>query len=64
MILSGANIAAIVAAFFHNQNFWKAKAKVPFVQGFNEGIQKSKEIRQLLVLLGIGWAILAIAAAV
>lgn len=44
----------------HNQNFWKAKAKVPFVGGFNEGIQKSKEIRQLLFGLGIAWGALGV----
>lgn len=57
-MLPPVNILAIVASFMHNQNFWKAKAKVPFVGGFNEGIEKSKEIRELLFLLGIAWGAL------
>ncbi|KAL8641314.1 MAG: hypothetical protein Q9226_008652, partial [Calogaya cf. arnoldii] len=57
-ILPLVNILALGAAFTHNRNFWKAKAKVPFVGGFNEGIQKSKEIRQLLLGLGIAWGAL------
>ncbi|KAL8832140.1 MAG: hypothetical protein Q9170_004999 [Blastenia crenularia] len=49
------NLVGLAAAFVHNQDFWKAKAKVPFVGGFNEGIEKSKEIRQLMVLLSLAW---------
>ena len=56
-VLPPTNVVAPAAAFVHNQNFWKSKAKVPFVQGFNEGIEKSKEIRQLLILLGLGWGV-------
>lgn len=55
LVLSPLNVVAIAAAFFHNRGFWKAKAKVPFVEGFNEGIQKSKEIRDLLMILGGAW---------
>ncbi|KAL8993050.1 MAG: hypothetical protein Q9169_006630 [Polycauliona sp. 2 TL-2023] len=53
--LSILNIVVLGAAFTHNRSFWKAKAKVPFVGGFNEGIEKSKEIRQLLFVLGLAW---------
>lgn len=49
------NMVALYAAFVHNQGFWKAKAKVPFVGGWNEGIEKSKEIRQMFILLGVAW---------
>lgn len=55
LVLPLVNVVAVAAAFMHNQNYWKAKAKVPFVGGFNEGIEKSKEVRQLLVFLGILW---------
>ncbi|KAL8776811.1 MAG: hypothetical protein Q9203_002969 [Teloschistes exilis] len=55
LILALTNVVAVAAAFVHNKNYWKAKAKVPFVGGFNEGIEKSKEVRQLLVFLGILW---------
>lgn len=55
LVLPLMNVVVMAAAFIHNQNYWKAKAKVPFVGGFNEGIEKSKEVRQLLVFLGILW---------
>ncbi|KAL8745752.1 MAG: hypothetical protein Q9184_007834 [Pyrenodesmia sp. 2 TL-2023] len=51
------NIVAIAAAFVHNQKYWKAKPKVPFVGGINEGIEKSKEIRQSFVILGSAWVV-------
>lgn len=50
----------MAAAFIHNQNFWKAKAKVPFVGGFNEAIEKSKEIRQLMVPIALGWGLVGL----
>lgn len=50
------NILAIAAAYVHNRGHWKAKGKVPFVGGINEGIEKSKEIRQLFTVLGGAWA--------
>ncbi|KAL8800847.1 MAG: hypothetical protein Q9182_004867 [Xanthomendoza sp. 2 TL-2023] len=53
-------LVAIAAAFVHNQNYWKAKAKVPFVGCFNEGVQKSKEIRQLLIVLGLAWGAIGV----
>ncbi|KAI4096064.1 MAG: hypothetical protein LQ339_007080 [Xanthoria mediterranea] len=59
-VLPPMNLLAVGAAFVHNQNFWKAKAKVPFVGGFNQGIEKSKEIRQLLFGLGIAWGALGV----
>jgi len=54
------NVVAVAAAFAHNRSFWRAKAKVPFVGGFNEGIEKSTEIRQLLVPLGIAWCLIGV----
>ena len=47
----------MAAAYAHITGFWKAKAEVPFVTGFNEGIRKSNDLRQLLVSLGVGWAL-------
>lgn len=52
------NAIADAAAVLHNRAFWKAKAKVPFVGGFNEGIERSGEIRGVLVAMGAGWAVL------
>lgn len=33
---------------------------VPFVEGFNEGIRKSGDIRDLLVVIGGGWAVVGV----
>lgn len=55
-ILAVFNVAATGAAYLHITGFWKAKAEVPFVTGFNEGIRKSNDLRRLFVSLGIGWA--------
>ncbi|KAF6232641.1 hypothetical protein HO173_009080 [Letharia columbiana] len=54
-IVALANIATTAAAYMHITGFWKAKAQVPFVTGFNEGIRKSNDLRRLLVSLGVGW---------
>ena len=54
------NVAACTAAHLHNRNFWGAKAKIPFADGFNEGIQNSKVIRQLLVAIGAGWVVVIV----
>ncbi|KAL8967713.1 MAG: hypothetical protein Q9197_005282 [Variospora fuerteventurae] len=59
-VLPIVNMVAIAAAFIHNRSFWKAKAKVPFVGGFNEAIQKSKEIRQLMVPMALGWGLVGL----
>lgn len=57
LVLPPLNTIAIGAAFLHNRIYWKVKAKIPFVGGYNEGIEKSKEIRQSLLNLGLGWGI-------
>lgn len=56
-MLALVNVAAIAAAYMHLTGFWKAKAEVPFVTGFNEGIRKSNDLRRLLVSLGAAWAV-------
>ncbi|MCJ1250738.1 hypothetical protein MMC30_007966 [Trapelia coarctata] len=51
-------IAGIVlAARIHIGNFWKGKARVPFVGGYNEGMKRTEELFRLLGLLAISWAI-------
>ena len=44
----------------HVKNFWTAKAKVPFVDGYNEGISRSQEIIKILALLSGSWALTAV----
>lgn len=39
------NVAVLAGAFVHNRGFWKAKAEVPFVEGINEGIRRSKRCK-------------------
>lgn len=57
LLLAVSNIAVTAAAYLHITGFWRLKPMVPFVEGFNEGIRKTNEIRQLLVILGMGWAV-------
>ncbi|KAL9602880.1 MAG: hypothetical protein Q9219_001576 [cf. Caloplaca sp. 3 TL-2023] len=57
VLLPPINISALIAAYIHNRDYWKAKAKVPFVTGFNEGIERSKEVRQMMVPLGLAWGV-------
>lgn len=54
------NVTAVTGAYMHNRGFWAEKAEVPFVEGFNEGIRKSKDVRNLLVVLGVGWGVMGI----
>ena len=54
------NVAVLAGAFVHNRGFWKAKAEVPFVEGINEGIRRSKDVRDLMVILGIGWGVMGL----
>ena len=60
-VLLNAVMAGIaLAAHVHVKNFWHAKAKVPFVDGYNEGISRSQEIIKILLLLGGSWAVTAV----
>ncbi|KAL2039516.1 hypothetical protein N7G274_007788 [Stereocaulon virgatum] len=55
-VLPFINVATTTAAYMHITNFWRLKAQVPFVTGFNEGIRKSNDLRRILVVMGVGWA--------
>ncbi|THX41061.1 hypothetical protein D6C78_02031 [Aureobasidium pullulans] len=60
----GISPAALVVTLFvraHVSNFWKGKAKVPFVDGYNEAIQKTGELLQILEYLEYTWAGTALA---
>lgn len=48
------------AAHIHVKNFWTAKAKVPFVDGYNEGISRSQEIIKILTVLSGSWGVTAL----
>lgn len=51
------NLVVVLFAYFHVTAFWRRKAKVPFVEGFNDGIARTNQIRQLLCVLAALWAI-------
>lgn len=63
--LPGATVAAVnfgiagidLAARIHIGNFWKGKAMVPFVGGYNEGMKRTEALSRLLGLLAISWTI-------
>ncbi|KAK5012943.1 hypothetical protein BJ546DRAFT_951390 [Cryomyces antarcticus] len=54
------NPALAAGALFaraHISNFWRGKAKVPFVGGFNEAISRTGELQTLLAWLAGSWAV-------
>ena len=51
------NLAVQLAARMHVKEFWDNKAKVPFVEGYNEAISGTAEIVRVLGLSGSLWAI-------
>ncbi|KAJ9637286.1 hypothetical protein H2201_001685 [Coniosporium apollinis] len=59
LALNVANAAATLAARIHLQNFWKGKAKVPFVEGYNDAISQTGAIMQQLAVLTGVWALSA-----
>ncbi|GAB7339697.1 hypothetical protein MBLNU457_6270t1 [Dothideomycetes sp. NU457] len=60
VVLNLAMAGIAVAAHMHVKDFWHAKAKVPFVDGYNEGISRSQEIIKILALLSGSWGVTAI----
>ncbi|MCJ1390287.1 hypothetical protein MMC18_003145 [Xylographa bjoerkii] len=45
-----------LAAMIHVGNFWKGKARVPFVGGYNEGMRRTEDLRKMLGWLAMSWA--------
>ena len=54
--LQALNLAVQLAARMHVKDFWDNKAKVPFVEGYNEAISGTAEIVRVLGLSGSLWA--------
>jgi len=46
----------------HVNDFWKAKAKVPFVDGYNEAITRSNDLLQIMKYLEWSWALTSVCA--
>ena len=57
LVVNLVNIGAAVLARQHIANFWKAKSKVPFVEGYNKGVEQSKLVRLLLEYLAMSWIV-------
>jgi len=64
LFASAANLAAALAARAHVKDFWDGKAKVPFVQGYNEAISGTAELMQVMAVLGGIWGIEAVVAGI
>lgn len=48
----------------HVSNFWSNKAKVPFVEGYNEAISKTKEVMTVMEYLEYSWVATALLGAI
>ncbi|KAH7049193.1 hypothetical protein B0J12DRAFT_538997, partial [Macrophomina phaseolina] len=57
--LNGGNIANLVLTRKHVAGFWKNRAKVPFVEGYNEAISSTANIIKSLERLAMGWSMSA-----
>jgi len=55
LLVNAANIAVCVFTRAHIANFWAHKAKVPFVQGYNDAITSTNVIKEQLGFLASSW---------
>ena len=55
-VFNALNIVTTLAARAHVEGFWRAKAKVPLVDHYNEAITTSNRLRVLLAWLAGTWA--------
>ncbi|KKY28202.1 hypothetical protein UCDDS831_g00384 [Diplodia seriata] len=62
--LNAANIANALLTRSHVAGFWENKAKVPFVEGFNDAISSTAQIIKSLEKLAVGWSVSTAATAV
>ncbi|KAL6243868.1 hypothetical protein RBB50_009302 [Rhinocladiella similis] len=56
LLLSVVNAVGIALAYQHMAEFWKNKAKVPFIHDYNEGITASNRMIQAFQVLAGSWA--------
>ncbi|KAF4535945.1 Methyltransferase domain-containing protein [Lasiodiplodia theobromae] len=54
--LNAGNIANTLLTRSHVAGFWGSKAKVPFVEGYNEAISSTAQIIKSLERLAVGWS--------
>ncbi|KAK4996192.1 hypothetical protein LTR66_004137 [Elasticomyces elasticus] len=58
--LSPALLLGTIFARAHISDFWAAKAKVPFVQGYNEAISRTAEMLRVLAYLEGSWVVMSL----
>ncbi|EXJ96093.1 hypothetical protein A1O1_01219 [Capronia coronata CBS 617.96] len=56
-LLSTANAIGLGLAGRHLRNFWRGKAKVPFLTDYNDGVSASNQLLQTLGVLAVSWII-------
>lgn len=61
LLLSTANAIGLGLAYRHLRNFWRHKAKVPFLSDYNEGISASNQLQQALAVLAVSWVVSGVA---
>jgi hypothetical protein len=61
LLLSIANFGTCIFAYTHIHDFWRDKAKVPFLNDFNDAITLTNEISTYLAYLAGSWAVSALA---
>jgi hypothetical protein len=60
VLLSIANFGTCIFAHTHIHNFWRGKAKVPFLNDFNDAITLTNQMSTYLAFLAGSWAISAL----
>lgn len=60
IVLYVLNVAAPLGARIHMADFWGAKPKVPFVQGFNEAIDETKMVWAQLQWIQWSWIVVGV----
>jgi hypothetical protein len=61
LLLSIVNFGTCIFAYTHIYNFWRSKAKVPFVNDYNNAITLTNQMSTCLAYLAGSWAVGALA---
>ncbi|KIX06979.1 uncharacterized protein Z518_04955 [Rhinocladiella mackenziei CBS 650.93] len=59
-MLSLTNAIGIALTYKHLRNFWRNKAKALYLSDYNEGITASNQMRQVLGVLAVSWAVVTV----
>jgi hypothetical protein len=60
LLLSIVNFGTCIFAYAHIHDFWRDKARVPFLNDFNDAITLTNEISTYLACLAGSWAVSAL----